>query len=132
MSFLGVLDGVNLVSLGNGLSTEFLFSDHTLDFGGLVEGLVTLFNLTVNDIASDIVFLVEVEVLDDSVLSLFTESVGVFNIGETTNLVFSLGDDSEGDNGKIGTSDATTDGFSLAFSSSSGLVGSSTYKINLS
>ena len=103
-----------------------------MDLWGLVEGLVTLFNLTVNDIASDIVFLVEVEVLDDSVLSLFTESVGVFNVGETANLVFSLGDDSEGDNGEIGTGDATTDGFSLALSRSSGLVGSSTYKINLS
>lgn len=132
MSLLGSLDSGDLVSLDDVLSAESLLSHHALDFGGLVEGLVTLLDFTVNDIAFDIVLLFEVEVLDDSVLSLLSESVGVLNIGESGNFLFTLGDDSEGDNGKIGTGNATTDGLSLAFTRSSGLESSSTYKIMFS
>jgi len=125
-SLLGSLDSGDLVSLDDVLSAESLLSHHTLDSGGLVEGLVTLLNFTVNDIAFDIILLFEVEVLDDSVLSLLSESVGVLNIGESGNFLFTLGDNSEGDDGKIGTGNATTDGLSLALTSSSGLEGSST------
>ena len=88
--FLGGLDTFNLVFLDRGLSAETFFSDHALDSRGLVEGLVTLFNLTVDNIASDIVFLVKVEVLDDSVSSLLSKSVSNFNIGDSSNFFLSL------------------------------------------
>lgn len=121
MSFLGGFDGFNLVTLEDSFSTESLFSDHTLDFGSLVEGLVSLLNFTVDNVSLDIIeFLVKVEVLDDSVSSLLSKSVGEFNIGESSNFLISLGNNSEHDNGKVGSGDATSHGFSLTFTSSSG------------
>jgi len=126
---LGVLNSVDLVSLADLLSTESLFGDHTLNFGCLVESLIVFLNFTVNNVLLDIVDLFdEVEVFSNVVCSFLSESVRVFFVGESIDLVVSLVDNAEGNDGKIGSSDATTDGFSLALTRSARSKGSSTYK----
>lgn len=119
-------DGVDLVSLEDGLSAESLLGDHSLDLGGLVVSLVTLLDFTVDDIFADVVqFFVESESLDDSVSSLESESVGTLNIVASSNVLVSLLDNTEGNDGKIGSSDASTDGLSLTVTGSSGSESSS-------
>jgi len=121
-------DGVDLVSLEDGLSAESLLGDHSLDLRGLVVSLVTLLDFTVNDIFADVVqFTVESESLDDSVSSLKSESVGTLNIVASSNVFVSLLDDTERNDSKIGSSDASTDGLSLSVTSSSGSESSSLF-----
>jgi len=126
---LGVLDGVDSVAAGNLLSTELGLGDHTLNLGGLVEGLVTvlagdavafLILLLVgpaDDVLGDVVLLVESVEFADSVSPLLSETVSMVLAGDhdglvlflAFELVLSLDNNAEGDDGKIGAGDATTD-----------------------
>ena len=53
--------------------------------------------------------------------------VGAFDIGDASDLLLSLLDNAEGDDGKVWYADASSDGLSLALTSSAGSVGSSLY-----
>jgi len=112
-----------LVSLVDSLSSESSISDQSLDLGGLIsDGLAFLFDLSSDDESSDIIILGQSEKFSDSGGSLGSESLGELGISETSNGLFTDLDDSEGNDGKIRTDDATSDGLSLSFTSSSGSV----------
>jgi len=143
---LGVLDVIDHGAAGDLLSAELGLGDHALHLGGLVEGLVTVLTedgLTLlggllvgsaNDVLGDIVLLVESVELDDSVSPLLSETVSMVGSGDDDGLVgllafeleLSLDDNAEGDDGKIGSGDASTDGLSLALTRAAGLEGSAT------
>jgi len=122
------LDSVDLSSLEGHLSADSLLGDHTLNMGGLPVGLVTglVLDLTVDNVLADIIeLLVKVESADNSHASLSSESVGTLDVIASGNVGVTLLDNAEGDDGKIGAGDASTDGFTLALSGSTGSVGSS-------
>lgn len=143
---LGVLDRVEDVASGDLLAAELGLGDHALHLGGLVEGLVTvlagdlvafLVLLLVgpaHNVLGDIVLLVESVELLDSVSSLLSETVGALLAGDLDGLVLvlafdlllSLNNNAEGDDGKIGAGDAATDRLSLALTSTAGSVSSAT------
>ncbi len=130
--FLGLLEAVNLSSLEECLSSNSLLGDESLDLGGFVESLVTLLDLSSNNVLSHVVGLSESEDLSDVGGSLGSESSGLGVGGHTVDLSLALLDDLEGDDGKIGTADAASDGLSLSLTSSSGSVGCGLYlKIKL-
>jgi len=120
---LGSLPSGLLVSLVDSLSSESSVSDESLDLGSLIsDGLAFLFDLSSDNESSDIIILGEGEELSDSGGSLGSESLGELGVSETSNGLFTDLDDSEGNNGEISTDDATSDGLSLSFTSSSGSV----------
>ena len=106
---LGLLVAVELFSLEEGLSSESLLGDESLDVGGLVESLVTLLDLTAHNVLSHVVLLTEGEDLSDVASSLGAESAGLVVRGDTFDLSISLLDDSEGDDSKIRAADAAAD-----------------------
>jgi len=126
---LGVLDAVDHVASGDLLSADLGLGDHTLDLGGLVEGLVAALagnNLTIlgfllvapaHNVLPDVVLLVEGVELEDVVSPLLSETVGMVLAGDNDglvlllalDLVLALHDNTEGDDGKIGSGDAATD-----------------------
>lgn len=106
---LGLLVAVELFSLEEGLSSESLLGDESLDVGGLVESLVTLLDLTAHNVLSHVVLLTEGEDLSDVASSLGAESAGLVVSGDTFDLSISLLDDSEGDDSKIRAADAAAD-----------------------
>jgi len=120
------LDSVDLASLEGLLSADSLLGDHSLDVRGLVVGLVTLLDFTVDDVFADVVELsVESEGVDDSHASLSSESVGSVDIVASGNVLVSLLDNAESNDGKIGAGDASADGLTLALTRSAGSVSSS-------
>jgi len=120
---LGSFPSGLLVSLVDSLSSESSVSDQSLDLGGLIsDGLAFLFDLSSDDESSDIIILGQSEELSDSGGSLGSESLGELGVSETSNGLFTNLDDGEGNDGKISTDDATSDGLSLSFTSSSGSV----------
>lgn len=106
---LGLLVSGELVSLGKGLSSESLLGDESLDLGGFVESLVTLLDFSSHDVLSNIILLSQGEGLSDGRGSLGAESSGLVTIGNTFDFSITLLDDSEGNDGKIGTADAASD-----------------------
>lgn len=123
---LGGLLGVGVAGLGLSLdgvlAAKTLLGDHALDFGGLVESLVTALDLTTDDVVAHIILLlVKVEGLDNVSATLGTEAVGAGNVGDTVDFLFALLDDAEEDGGEIGAGDASADGLALAFSDATGL-----------
>jgi len=112
-----------LVSLVNSLSSESGISDQSLDLGGLgSDGLAFLFDLSSDDESSNVVVLGQSEKLSDLGGSLGAESLGQLVVSQTFNIGFTLLDDGDGNDGKIGTDDAASDGLSLSFTLSSGSV----------
>ena len=122
---------LSLSSLDDSLSSDAFLGDKSLDSWGLVEGLVSLGDSAVVHVSADIIFLLEVEVGSDVSSSLLGKTVWLVGVGKTSNILLSLLDDAEGDNGKIWTTDASTDRLSLSLSSSLWLVESSTYRIRI-
>jgi len=121
-SLLGGFPSV-LAALSNDLlSAHALLRDNTLDFGGLVESLVTSLDLTLDNVLLDIVLLLEGEHLNDVVLSLGGTHVGLVNVGAAVDLRLSLLDNLEVDGANIGSDDASSDSASSALTDSSGLV----------
>lgn len=105
--FLGFGDSGVLHGL---LSAEALLSNESLDLWSLPEGLVSSLDSSVaNVLAWVILLLVKVEEGDDVRLSLLLESVWTLNIGNTSDVLLSLLDNTEGNNGKIWSADATSD-----------------------
>jgi len=120
---LGSLPSSLLVGLVDSLSSKSGISDQSLDLGSLIsDGLAFLFDLSSDDESSDIIILGQSEELSDSGGSLGSESLGELGVSETSNGLFTDLGDGEGDDGKISTDDASSDGLSLSFTSSSGSV----------
>jgi hypothetical protein len=106
---LGLFVSGELVSLFDSLSSDSLFSDESLDLGGFVESLVTLLDFSSDYVLSHIVLLSQGEGLSDGRGSLGAESSGLVTIGNTFDFGITLLDDSESNNGEIGTADAASD-----------------------
>lgn len=123
----GLLPGGNLALLVVGLAAESLLSDESLDLGGLVEGLVTLLDLSADNVLGHIVLLAESEDLTDGAGSLGTESSGLLNVGEASDFAGALLENLEGDDTEVGAADAASDGLSLALTGSGGSVGGDPY-----
>ena len=118
----GGLPAVDLGGLLELLSSESLFSDQSLDLGGRVEGLVTLLDLSPDDVLGDIVLLSQSESLSDLANPLGTESSWLVGISESGDLGSTLLKDLEGNDAEVWTADAASDGLSLALTSSPGSV----------
>jgi hypothetical protein len=80
-----------------------------LDLGRLVEGLITLLDFTSNNVLSNVVLLSESEDLSDCAGSLGSKSSWLNIVGNTFDVLLTLLGDSKGNNGKIGSTDATSD-----------------------
>ena len=131
VSLLGGLPGVNLALLEESLSSDSLLGDESLDLRGLVEGLVALLDLSADNELGDIVDLSKSISLSDLTGSLGAKSSGLIRVGETSNFAGTLLEDLKGNDAKIGTADATSDGLSLALTISSRSVGLGSYTINI-
>lgn len=103
---LGLL---NLRSLDDSLSSKAFLSDKSLDSWGLVVGLISLGDGSVVHISTDIVTLLKVEVSRDVGSSLLGKTVWLVVVGEASDLLLSLLDDAEGNDGEVWSTDATTD-----------------------
>jgi len=118
----GLLGG--LVAVLNGsllklLSAETLLGDQTLDLRGLVMSLITTLDFTSNNVLAHIILLwVKAEDGGNLVLSLLEESVGDILVGAAFDLLVTLLHDLEGNDSKIRSSDATTNGTSSSVTSS--------------
>jgi len=100
-------------------------SDETLDLGSLGVWLGTLLlrdDFTPDDKLPNVILLAQVEESPDLGGTLGTETLGENVIGETWDLLFTLLDDDDGENGDIGVDDATTDGLALTFTGSTSSV----------
>lgn len=124
---LALLPSLSLLSLVEDLSSDSLLGDESLDLGGLVEGLVSSLELSSHDVLSDIVLLSQHEGLSDPVGSLWSESSWPDAVGESLDVLLALDQDLEGNDGKVGSADATSDGLSLSLSGPPGSVESGPY-----
>lgn len=100
-------------------------SDETLNLGSLGVWLGTLLlrdDFTPDDKLPNVILLAQVEESPDLGGTLGTETLGENVIGETWDLLFTLLDDDDGENGDIGVDDATTDGLALTFTGSTSSV----------
>ena len=122
------LPGSHLTRLVEGLASQPLLGNESLDLGGLVESLVTLGDLSADNVLGNIILtLSEVEGLSNLANSLGTESSGLVDISESGNISITLLEDLEGNDAKVGTADASSDGLSLPLTISSGSVGLGSY-----
>lgn len=117
VSLSGGLPGVDLALLVERLSSQSLVSDESLDLRSLVEGLVTLLDLSADNILGDIVLLSESVGLSDLASSLGAESSRLLRVGKTFDFTGTLLENLEGNDAKIRTADATSDGLSLSLTS---------------
>ena len=123
MSFLSLLESVFLISLIDCLSSDSLLSDESLDLWGLVESLAIFSSdFSSDDVLSDIILLSKSKCGSDGIGSLGSESSRSLSVRESFNLTLSLDEHLEGDDGKVGATDASSDGLSLPLSGSSGSV----------
>jgi len=124
-SILGLLSVTALQCDAVALVLETLRSDQALDLWCLCVWLLSLslwLNLSSNNELTDIVFLGETKELADLGSALWTETLWVDDICDAWDFGLSLLDDAECEDGKIHGDDASTDGFTLALSSSAGSV----------
>jgi len=122
-SLLGCLPSSLLAGSVNSLSSESGISDQSLDSGSLIsDGLAFLFNLSSDNESSDVIILGQSEKFSDLGGSLGSESLGELGISESSDGLFTNLSDGEGNDGKIRADDASSDGLSLSFTSSSGSV----------
>jgi hypothetical protein len=123
-----ILDLLSLAALESGtvaLVLEALGSDQTLDLGSLGVRRLALtlgLDLSSDNVLTDIVILGEAEELADLGGALGSETLGVDDVGETGDLVITLLDDGESEDGEIHADDAATDGLSLALTGAAGAV----------
>jgi len=107
------------------LVLKTLRGDETLDLGGLGVWLlsVTLRSyLTTDNVFADIVILGEAEELADLRGALGAKTLGVHDISDTRDIIVSLLDDRESENGKIHSNNATTNRLALALASATRAV----------
>jgi hypothetical protein len=123
-----ILDLLGLAALQGdsvALVLQALGSDQTLDLGGLGVRLLALtlgLDLTSNDVLADIVILAEGEESANLGGALGTKALGVDDVGNTGDVVVSLLDDGESEDGQVHADDAATDGLSLALTGAAGTV----------
>ena len=94
---LACLPSLLLGSLVDNLSSDSLVGNDSLDAWALVEGLVTSNDGSSDNVLSDIVLLSEGEGLSDVVSSLWSESSGLWIVGESNDVVLALNENLEGD-----------------------------------
>lgn len=88
--------------------------------GSFIESLsILLSNLSSNNVLSDIIGLSKDESFSNMGSSLWSKSSWSFGVGESFNFSISFNEDSESDDRKVGTTDASSRCFSLSLSSSS-------------
>jgi len=101
-------------------------SDQSLDFGCLSVGLGVLLlralHLTSHNVLPDIILLRQVKELPDLRCPFGTKSLGQNIVSEARDIVVTLLDDDEGEDGDVRADDATTDGFALPFTFAVGTV----------
>ena len=120
VSFFVGFPGVDSGSLVDDLSSNSLFGNESLDVDGFVESLtILLFIVSSNDVLSDIIGLSEDESFSNVSGSLWSESSWSLGIGESFNFTFSFDENSEGDDGKVRSTDASSARLSLSLSRSS-------------
>lgn len=108
LSFLFLLVSLLLLLLVDSLSSESLLSDESLNFRGLVEGLVALLDFSPHNVLSHIILLSQSEHLSDVVGSLGSKSSWLVTISNTLNLTFSLLGDLKSNHSKIGSTDTSS------------------------
>lgn len=113
---LGVSD---LQSLQVSLSLQSLWSNQSLDLWSLGVLLLTLDNLSSDDVLSNIILLGQTEELSNVVSSLWTQSLWNLGVSQTLKLSITLLDNDKGQNSKILTDNGTSDGLSLSLTVSS-------------
>lgn len=117
---LSVLD---LLGLQGSLSLQSLRGDQSLDLGSLGVGAAVLAgDFTSDDELSHVIFLGQTEELSDVVGSLGAQSLGDGGVGQTFDVGVTLLDDGQREDSQVLADDATSDGLSLSFTSSSGSV----------
>lgn len=79
-------------------------------------------NFSPDDKLADIIFLGQTEEFTDFASSLGSETFGVSDIGDAWDIGITLFDNDDGEDRKIGTDNATTDGLAFAFTSTTGAV----------
>ena len=129
---LSVLLGVGPAGLGllldDGLATEALLGDHALDLGGLVDSLVSAFDLTLDNVVADIVLLaVKGKGLDNVTTTLGAETVGTIDVSDTIELLLTLLDNTQEDSSQVRVDNATAYRLSLAVTVTLGVETSSVY-----
>lgn len=120
MSLLGFDPLLLLLSLVDNLSSDSLLGDESLDTWGFEEGLVSDLDLSSDDVLGNIILsLSEDESLSNVVGSLWSESSWSVNVGKASNVLISLDEHLEGNDGKIWAANASSGGLSLSLTSSS-------------
>lgn len=103
--------------------TQRQLMDFDLRLGvGLSILLLCALDLSPDNVFPDIVLLAQVEELSDLRGSLRTQAFGLHGVSESWDLGVALLNDDQREDGDIGTDYATTDGFTLAFTSSADAV----------
>jgi uncharacterized protein YaaW (UPF0174 family) len=113
------LSVLNLQGLQVSLSLQNLWSDQSLDLWSLGVLLLTLDNLSSDNVLSNVILLGQTEELSDVVSSLWTQSLWNLDISQTLELVVTLLDDNKGQDGEIWTNNGTSDRLSLSLTNSS-------------
>merc|ERR1712165_670591 len=120
-SFFGSFNSRSSGSFLASFSLKSNWGNESLDLWSLRSGFSVLFvsfQFSSDNERSDIVFLFEVEELSDFVSSFWSQSSINNGVGQTGDFVFTFSDDAGGENGQIVVNDATSNGFSLSFTSS--------------
>lgn len=122
-SFTGSLSTAALDSNAMTLALQALRSNKTLDLRGLGVVLLALLGdgTTDNELA-DIVLLVETEEFADLGSTLGTKALGVDNVGQTGDIVFTLLDDAEGEDSQVLAGDGTANRLALTLTSAARTV----------
>jgi len=118
VSLLGSLPCANLTSLVDSLSSDSLLGDESLDLGRFVEGLVTLLEFSADDVFGEVILASESILLSDLASSLWAESSFSLLVGKAGNFTGTLLENLKGDDTKVRSTDASSDGLSLSLTSS--------------
>ena len=124
-SLLGTLSVAALEGESMTLVLETLRSNQTLDLWCLGVDLLALtlwLNLTADNVFTDIILLGEPKELSNLGGTLGAQSLWVDHVGDAWNVVLSLLDNAQSENGQIHGDDASTNGFTLALTSSAWAV----------
>jgi hypothetical protein len=105
---------------------ETLGSNEALDLRCLGVGLCVLLlrtlHLPANDVLADIILLAQVEEATDLGRTLGAETLGQDVVGQAGDIVITLLDDNDREDGDVGADDASTDGLALALTRAASTV----------
>ena len=111
-----------LVSHSSAFALKGDWSDKTLNFWCDRLGLSILFNGLSDDVLGDWIRFVQGKELSDVVSSLWTQSTWDLLVGKTFNFAFALLDNGQVQDWQVVVDNASTDGFSLSFTSATWFV----------